>query len=412
MPFHLSDTEWVMIVIAAIYLFECAFWVRREATCLSTLLGRFRSLASPPFMGNEQYKLVMGNPSPLARSYVCQPWPIAVSPEGICLPEAVQALSGGNPLRHVAFEAVVGEIVAVEKEVHFQDGIVISCASEEQAKQLAAMFKELAIAGEADRGRIIGEHLDCWTDNAAAAERIAELKTLIAPLRASGFMLFFLAFILGPALYYSPWPLGWSAILFYFTISFSTWMLVVWDYGACRKKLLGERFSERFRHVGMLLLSPASAMRSSEVLLRNGLARFHPLAAAAALCRKNRFAELARPTILALEHPRPDEVPSDPAACRIDAWFRKKLLKRLNSLLRRVEIDPAELLQPAEPLCDSRSYCPRCQNQFVLAEGTCPDCGGLALVAYGGESPADEKATRAPETNPEKAKTGSATRVK
>ena len=61
-------------------------------------------------------------------------------------------------------------------------------------------------------------------------------------------------------------------------------MLTVWDYAVCRKRLLGEKFSARFRHVGMLLLSPASAMRSAEVLLRNGLAAFHPLAAAAALC--------------------------------------------------------------------------------------------------------------------------------
>ena len=235
---------------------------------------------------------------------------------------------------------------------------------------------------EADRGRIIGEHLDRWTDNAAAAERFAELKKLSDPLRISGFTLFVLAFIVGPALYYSPWPPSWPAVIIYFVMLFSTWMLTVWDYAACRKRLLGEKFSARFRHMGMLLLSPASAMRSSEVLLRNGLAAFHPLAAAAALCTKDRFAALARPMMLALEHPKPGEVPSDPAACRIDAWFRKKLLKRLNALLRRVEIDPAELLRPAEPLSDSRSYCPRCHNQFVLAEGTCPDCGGLALVAY------------------------------
>ena len=195
-------------------------------------------------------------------------------------------------------------------------------------------------------------------------------------------MLFVLAFIVGPALYYSPWPPSWPAVTIYFVMLFSTWMLTVWDYAACRKRLLGEKFSARFRHVGMLLLSPASAMRSAEVLLRDGLAAFHPLAVAAALCTKDRFAALARPMMLALEHPMPGEVPGDPAACRIDAWFRKKLLKRLNSLLRRLEIDPAELLRPAEPLSDSRSYCPRCHNQFVLAEGTCPDCGGLALVGY------------------------------
>ncbi len=375
-----------MIVVAAIYLFECAFWVRREAVCLSTVLGRFRILPSPSFMGNEQYKLVMGNPSPLARCFVCELWPIVLSPEGICLPGGMRISSGGESTCHVAFDAIVGAIVVAGKEVRIQDGAVAQCASEEQAGRLAAMLKESAVASQADRGRIIGEHLDRWTDAAAAAERFAELKRLIAPLRTSGFTLFVLAFILGPALYYSLWPLSSLAVIIYFVMAFSTWMLTVWDYAACRKRLLGEKFSERFRHVGMLLLSPASAMRSSEVLLRNGLAEFHPLAVASALCTQDRFSELARPMILALEHPKPDEVLGDPVACRIDAWFRKKLLKRLYSLLCRVKIDPAELLRPAEPLCDSRSYCPRCHNQFVLTEGTCPDCGGLALAAYPGNS--------------------------
>ena len=293
----------------------------------------------------------------------------------------------GTSTRHVAFDEIVDEIAVVEKEIHVNRGAIARCASEEQAGRLAAMLKAVAAAAEADRGRIIGEHLDRWTDNAAAAERFAELKRLSAPLRVSGLTLFVLAFLCGPALYYSPWQPSQRAVIVYFVMLFLTWMLTVWDYAACRKRLLGEKFSARFRHVGMLLLSPASAMRSSEALLRNGLAAFHPLAAAAALATRDRFAELARPMMLALEHPKPGEVPADAAACRIDAWFRKKILKRLNALLRRLEIEPPELLRPAEPLGDSRSYCPRCHGQFVLVEGTCPDCGGLALVAYAGSTP-------------------------
>ena len=112
MPFHLTDTEWVMIVVAAIYLFECACWVRREAICLGTVLGRFRALPSPSFMGNERYKLVMGNPSPLARCFVCESWPIAVSPEGICLPEGMRiVVQVGESTCHVAFDAIADAIV-------------------------------------------------------------------------------------------------------------------------------------------------------------------------------------------------------------------------------------------------------------------------------------------------------------
>ena len=376
MPFHLTDTEWVLIVVATIYFFESACWVRRDALCLGTLLGRFRALPSPAFMGNDRHKLVLGNLSPLARCFVCETWPMAVSPEGICLAE-------GEAAYHVGFEAIAEGLAVVENELHRHDGTIVRCASKEQAKQLAAMLAEAVAASEADRGKLIGEHLDRWTDSAAVTERFAELKKLIAPLRLSGSTLFMLAFVLGPVLYYSPWRPARPAAIIYFIVLFSTWMLAVWDYAICRQQLLGERFSARWRHTGMLMLSPASAMRSSESLLRHGMAEFHPLAVAAALTTKARFAALARPMLLALENPIPDEVPVAPDACRIDAWFRKKLLKRLHSLLRRVQIDPAELLRPAAPLGESRSYCPRCHNQFVLAEGSCSDCKGMGLVAYG-----------------------------
>jgi hypothetical protein len=382
MPFYLTDTEWIMTVVAAIYLFECACWVRRDTLCLSTFFRRFRALHSPPFMGNERMKLVIGNPSPLARSFLCEAWPIAVSPEGICFPEGMWRDSNGTSGRYIAFDDICRAVSAVEKRVVINDGPIADCSSEAQARQLAAMLGDIGAASPADRGKLIGEHLDRWTDNAAAAERFVELKDLVATLRSSGFTLFVMAFVIGPALYFAPLRLAWPAVTLYFVFLVTVWMLAAWDYSVCRKKLLGESFSQRFRHVGMLLLSPAGAMRSSEVLLRNGLAAYHPLAVAAALCTKDRLAELARPILLAVEHPKPGELPGEPEARRVDEWHRKKLLKRLIALVRRAEIDLEELLRPPEPLYDSHSYCPRCRNQYVLAEGSCTDCGGLPLVAY------------------------------
>ena len=387
MPFFLTDTEWIMVVVAAIYLFECASWVRRDTLCLSTFFGRFRALHSPPFMGNDRMKLVIGNPSPLARSFLCEAWPIAMSPEGICIAEGVWFDSSGASDRDaIAFDKMCGAILAADKEVRNGESTIAVCASEEQARQLAAIIGEIAAASPVDRGKLIGEHLDRWTDNAAAAERFVELKHLVATLRSSGFTLFVMAFVIGPALYFGPLRLTWPGVTLYFVFLVMVWMLAAWDYSVCRKKLLGESFSQRFRHVGMLLLSPAGAMRSSEVLLRSGLAAYHPLAVAAALCTKDRLAALARPILLAVEHPKPGELPSEPAARRVDEWFRKKLLKRLIALVRRAEINFEELLRPPEPFYDSHSYCPRCRSQYVLTEGSCTDCGGLDLVAYADNS--------------------------
>ena len=205
---------------------------------------------------------------------------------------------------------IAGAIVAVEKEVCVNQRVIAACASAGQARQLAAMLAEVAAAPEADRGRLIGEHLDRWTDSAAAAERFSEWKIISDPLRTSGVTLFLLAFLVGPALYYSPWPPSWPVVTLYFVMLFAVWMSTVWDYAVCRQRLLGEKFSVRFRHVGMLLLSPASAMRSAEVLLRDVLAEYHPLAVAAALCRKDRCAALRGRCCSPWNIPRPVKFPA------------------------------------------------------------------------------------------------------
>ena len=277
----------------------------------------------------------------------------------------------GTAGRFIPFNDIRLPLAAVENELCCNHAAVAVCSSEEQARQLAAMLGEIAVAGPADRGKLIGEHLDRWTDNQATAERYAELRKIVGLLRSSGCTLFLIAFLIGPALYFAPLRLPWQVVVLYFGFLVTAWMLAVWDYSACRKQLLGERFSRRFRHVGMLLLSPAGAMRAHEVLLRHSLAVWHPLAVAAALCRKDHLAGWPGRCCWRWSIPR---LPNCPARRRRGASTSGFARSSSNGCVRwlgRAEIDVDELLQPPEPLYDSRSYCPRCRNQYVHAEGTC-----------------------------------------
>jgi hypothetical protein len=282
----------------------------------------------------------------------------------------------------VGYEAIAAGLTVVEKEVRIEEVAIAVCSSAEQAKRLAEMLAEIAASDEAQRGDAIIKQLDRWTDRTAAAERLAEVMRMSTSLRWSAFNLFVLAFLLGPALYFCPWHVPVLSVALYFAMAIMLWAFTVWDYGSSRKQLLGETFSQRFRHAGILLVSPGSAMRSGESLFRFALAAYHPLTAAAVLCSKPRLQDIARVMLLAIEHPLASEVPADPAAARVDAWFRKKVSKRLGNALRQAEVDTGVLLQPPKPFDDSKSYCPRCHSQFVMAEGTCADCSGIPLVPY------------------------------
>ena len=329
MPFRLTDTEWVMVVVAAIYLFECACWVRREAVCLSTVLGRFRVLPSPSFMGNERYKLVMGNPSPLARCFLCR----VVADRHIArresaFPKECRCPPAGRQLAS-RFRAMRRFRSRSKRKFASTAEPLAACASEEQAKHLAAMLREVAAAGAADRGRTIGEHLDRWTDNAAAAEHVAEMKKASrtaadfgmyvvragVPCRA-GLVLFALAAVMARSrhllccCFFRP---GCSR--------FGTTPRAArgsWARSSPRVSPRGDALVvARFRHAIAGGVPPERPGRISSFGGCRGA------------MHEDRDAGAARPMMLALEHPKPSEVPGDPAACRIDAWFRKKLLKRL-----------------------------------------------------------------------------------
>ena len=122
---------------------------------------------------------------------------------------------------------------------------------------------------------------DRWTDNAAAAVRFAELKALSDPLRTSGITLFVLTFIAGPAMYYSPWRPSLPGVLIYFVILFTTWMFTVWDYSVCRQRLLNEAFSCGSVTWACSFCRPLPPCDRRRSCSRDGLAAFHPLAAAA-----------------------------------------------------------------------------------------------------------------------------------
>lgn len=390
---YLTDTEWLLLVLAVIYLVECACWLRREAVCFSSLVRKHAPIRAPDFLGNIEKGLIITNPLPTTSSFVCESWPVAISPDGICLPDLGPyglGLEGGATgrerrvasSRYVAF-AAVRTIERYDREVYVNGMLAGISATVEHGRLLAAMLRELKATPDDDRAGATEERLRRFTDIEAAAVRVSVLGHLSRSLRISATILFLHTFAYGPLLYYGLPAQHWSTLWIYLLGFVLCWGCTIADYASLRRELLGEPRRKRLRHLGMLMLSPASAMRSAETLLRNSLAEYHPLAAGAALCSREAYSRFAKHLLLALRHPRPLEVPAEPAARRVYEWFSAKLMACLEQSLAGMCIDVADLTRPPVPLDDARCYCPRCHNQFVLATGFCADCGGMLLVPFG-----------------------------
>jgi hypothetical protein len=370
MHLFLSDVEWLFVILLAIYLAECACWLRRKAVCFSLVARRHYPLRWPPFLGNVDAGLVFTNPLPWATAWVCEPWPLAIGPEGVCLPR-------GPASRFVAFEAV-RSARGEDREVRSDGMCLAETASPEHARRLAATLAEIAGAAPGDRPQLVEDKLRASTDLDAVAARVAELRKLGRPLRAASVVFFVYVFGLGPLLYYGPFS-SWRVVWSYLACLPVFWLLTIAEYLACRRALLEEPRGRRWQHAAMLVLSPGAAMRAAESLFRPGLAEFHPLAVAAALSSRRATMAMAKAALLELDNPLPSDLPDDPAARRVDWWFRERLLENFRRALGRIAIDAAALAAPPAPLEDARSFCPRCHNQFVAPAGTCRDCGGMPL---------------------------------
>ena len=370
---RLSDTELILLILAAFYLMECVCWVRRGAVCVSGAWRWFRPLSGPDSLSNNQGGLVLTNPLPWASSYVCEWWPGEVGREGW------RFAADQEPIPF----AEMKRIAASDGRLLINGRTVAEMASPAHAESLAAVLRRIIEAPAIDRPRVVETLLAESTNVEAVRARLQEVREATAALRINCSMLCLLVFACGPALYYvSSFSVLSLGLWLYLGLCLLYWLLAVLGFRRAHRRLFPSLRADRRKRVAMMCFSPAGAMRSAESVGRHALSGFHPLAVVAVVCRRPRLEAFAARTLLELKHPVSElaHAVSDDGES-----FRSQLLARVESVIRTAGIDPESLVQPPEPDPDAQSYCPRCQAQYVLPEGLCEPCGGIPLQAFQSE---------------------------
>ena len=380
----MSDLEKLFLVIAAIYLAECLVWVRRASVVFVSLMGhRCRLVHATTLPGNDNGGLLPGNPlPPLGTIYVCQPWPISISPEGIYsyTSQTVNpAKRPVQPTRFVRFEEI-RSIAASSKELFVNGDTFVKVGSTHFARYLADLLRQLSALSTDQRGKAIEAALNESVDIDRIAERIDTHRCQVATLRISCNALFLyvvfaslLLWIRGPA-YWLPLLLGMLVGL----------IVIAVEYFLAHRVLYPRASRERLSHLAAMLLAPPVAIRSGDSLSRDLLIGFHPLAVAHLVCPPQKFLEFAQYILRDASCPM---LPVCPAKDRdpreTERWFRSRLHGVLNDLVRRVGTNPEELTAPPRPTgSHCRSYCPRCEIQYVIPQGECHACGGVPLQEF------------------------------
>lgn len=382
----MSDLQLLFLVLAALYVWECAAWLRRGSVAFRTWWGRTWRVAHPgALLGNARGGIVFGAPlPPLGTLLTAQQFPLSLSPEVALAFVSTNVNPGWRPVqsgRWVRFDAL-REARAAGKKLLVNGEVWLIASSASFARHLAGKLTQIARQVSAQRAATIRELARAQFDEATLQERWHAFQNAVRPVRWLSNALLGYAFGIAPVIL---WLVGlkwsWHGLLF----GLVTLMVAT---AACARRahrtLYPDAEDERFTLTLTTALSPANAMRAHDALSRPLLETFHPLAVAKVFLSPPAFREFARRVWLDLRHPAlPHVSEACPEARGAEIFWRDALREAAAEFLQRAGIDPAALCHPparVEATC--RAYCPRCQAQFTTAAGTCADCGGLPLVAY------------------------------
>ena len=382
----MSDVQWLFAVVAALYVWECACWLRRGGVAFFTWLGRrWQALQPGSLVANQAGGFVLAAPlPPLGSVFVANQFPLSLSPDGVLGFVATNVNPGWRPAqtgRFVRFQNV-REVSAAGRKVRINGEILVTCPTATLARQIVATLKRISSLKPEQRAGAIAEFFQASLDPAAVERRVqvfTESSKLVRAL-ANGVVAY--VFLVVPV---AVWKIGFKLSWLWLLIGLlALTCATAISFLRAHRRLYPDAEDERFTHTLTILLAPTSAMRAVDALARPLLENFHPLAPAKALLPSEEFRQFAQRLWLDLQNPAMPQTPNDDAAVRaVEQHSRQVWQEAVAGMLKRSGLKLDALAQPPPPNDETcRAYCPRCQAQFMNVEGNCTDCGGLALRSF------------------------------
>ncbi|HXD30773.1 MAG TPA: hypothetical protein VN643_06645 [Pyrinomonadaceae bacterium] len=375
----MTDGQSLILVLAAIYLFECFLWLRKQSIAFVAPWCRQFKTASGAF-GNTTGGILFVNPlPPLGSVYVSHLAPVSISPVGVCafnlqaLPSVGRPPQSGRfiPFSEITTATTDGANLLIDQQQF------VKCATAAQAKEFAELITKTAKASASERERMLRAHLADQFALDKAAKILRGGKRIVTPVRWMCAMLFVFLFIAAPLLVTTFGLLRLLIPLAVVMILFSIQISLMFHFA--RKALYpGE---PRWDQTLTMMLCPPVSIRAADLLTRELLSRYSPVVLASLLAGA-RAPQFIRSFILDLQHPLKHEVTEDLGvetvrwAASQQLHFSLEHIKHGGGLKRNV------LLAPLEAQGTASSHCPRCECQFTVDSGECPDCPGLELAAF------------------------------
>ena len=381
----ISDGQTLLLILVLLYLAECLIWVKKQSVVFVAAWGPGWRVATPIlWLGNANGAMLILNPlPPSGRVFQSHLVPISISPAGVCAFSLQTLPSGARPATQTGEFLPFSDITEVNTDgsVLVIDGRKFAkCATAKQAKELAQFITSAKEAKPTRRESLITSWIAKQFDASAAKGVWTDAEETIGPIRWMCSLFFVFLFVATPVVV-NLFGLERLIIPIAAGMVLLAWQIAFLFYRAHRKFYPAES-QERFENLLKMILCPPVALRAPDVLTKNLLSQFSPVAVASVLAGPGDKV-FVRDVVRDLQHPLTHEI-ADQKAAETIGWMGAQQLNCCLGLVERVDRFkglPGAVMQEG----DSVAYCPRCAVQFVMDEGECPDCPGVQLVAFADE---------------------------
>jgi hypothetical protein len=385
----MTDLQTLYLIFAIVYLTQCVAWVPLDARVFSrSWLGRWQAGAPELELAAWKVKAVFSHPLPFLSGLLVQPGapPIVTAEVIVDANWNDPAPRAGHELPGVVEFPPPGKIENKGNHVLASGCVFYRASSAELARHVTSLLRAIAKLPADQRAHAIEKDLRRQFDVRLIEERLSAYAKSAFWVQALANTLFLLLFAVAPAYVVigAIDPAWWSLLVVTLLVIAAN----TWSFRRAYRALYPEDGEGRWTETLTVALSPFAAIRAADTLFRHLLAVHDPLAVACVVLRRPVFERFAARALREIRFPlRPTAAESaQPQALRAALWFRHTRDRIVESFLRK-QVDDVEafLAPPAANSAGSRSFCPRCRNQFRLESGECTDCAGVALVPCASE---------------------------
>jgi len=357
----MSELGSLFLVVLLLYLLQCVHWVSPGTAVFSLSCRGTGKRKRQGFVWSawDTAGLLAGPWPPLA--------PILVAAWPAFQPDASQLVVHGDngeydflPWGKLAFTHSDNKLLC--------NGKPVFKGSEAQVARCAALLEQLQRARKPERETMVLRSLNQAMDARTAARRVTVFTGRSRLLRVLANVQLVMLFLALPLAFvrFGPGVL-WRVAVVLLAIS----GLITLEFWMLHKKLFPAAKAVRFKSALTIMLSPIAAIRAGDLISRDLLGGFHPLAVAAVILPTDEFRQLAGEQLRLNRFGEPTS-----------KWYRENLGRLMERLLRQNKIPPDELLRPAQRDIGAVAFCPRCLAQYVKMPGACADCGFGQVVRF------------------------------